>query len=162
MIYAAGNRVWRHPLAGGERQEILIRLKLQRPTPPPLLVRRVRVLDFASGGFGPETSLFIEHGRIRWMGSEDRHTLPRETAILDAGGRFAMPGLFDMHVHAEAVNPANQKAFLAYGVTSVRDTGGWLPWLNALEDRSEATSEPLPRYFYAGDIFRDRGGALQI
>ncbi|MFQ5927987.1 MAG: hypothetical protein ACE5MH_11200, partial [Terriglobia bacterium] len=56
VIYAAGNRVWRHPLAGGEREEIPIRLEFKKPTPPPLLVRRVRVLDFASGGFGPETS----------------------------------------------------------------------------------------------------------
>ncbi len=162
VIYAAGNRIWRHPLAGGDREEIPIWLDLHRPTPPPLLVRRVRVLDFAAGGFGPETSLFIERGRIRWIGSERGRRLPRETVILDAGGRFAIPGLFDMHVHADAVNPANQKAFLAYGVTSVRDTGGWLPWLNALEDRSEATSEPLPRYFYAGDIFHGGSGIAVI
>jgi Tol biopolymer transport system component/imidazolonepropionase-like amidohydrolase len=169
LIYAAGNRVWRHPLAGGEREEIPIRLELPRPTPPPLLVRRVRMLDFppqagppradAAGAFGPESSLFIEQGRIRWIGSERGRRLPRETLILDAGGRFAIPGLFDMHVHTGF---RWQAAMLAYGVTSVRDTGGWLALLNALADRGETTSEPVPRYFYAGDIFRDRGEALQI
>ncbi|MEE8607733.1 MAG: amidohydrolase family protein [Nitrospiraceae bacterium] len=175
LIYAAGNRVWRHPLAGGpssvardgerksnhEREEIPIRLELPRPTPPPVLVRRVRVLDFETGAFGPETSLFIEQGRIRWIGSERGRRLPRETLILDAGGRFAIPGLFDMHVHT-GFRQQQQAAMLAYGVTSVRDTGGWLALLNALADRGETTSEPVPRYFYAGDIFRDRGGALQI
>ena len=35
VIYAAGNRVWRHPLDGREREEIPIRLALPRPTPPP-------------------------------------------------------------------------------------------------------------------------------
>ena len=150
VIYAAGNRVWRHPLAGGEREEIPIRLELQRPTPPPVLLRRVRVLDFAEGDFGPETSLFIEQGRIRWMGSEHDHELPQETVVLDAGGRFAMPGLFDMHVHARG----DQVAFVAYGVTSVRDVGAVLAWLNALADRSEATNQPVPRYFFAGDILQ--------
>ena len=70
VIYAAGDRVWRQPLGGGERKEIPIRLELPRPTPPPALLRRVRVLDFppkadATGGFGAESSLFIEQGRIR-------------------------------------------------------------------------------------------------
>ncbi|MFQ5927131.1 MAG: amidohydrolase family protein, partial [Terriglobia bacterium] len=162
VIYAAGNRVWQHPIAGGEREEIPIRLELPRPTPPPMLVRRVRVLDFASGGFGVETSMFIEQGRIRWMGSERGRELPRETVTLDAEGRFAIPGLFDMHVHTGF---RRQAALLAYGVTSVRDTGGWLPGLNAVADRSQATNQPVPRYFFAGDIFhsaKSGWGALSL
>jgi imidazolonepropionase-like amidohydrolase/Tol biopolymer transport system component len=165
VIYAAGNRVWRHPLAGGEREEIPIRLELPRPTPPPVLLRRVRVLDFPSGGFGPETSLYIEQGRIRWIGSERARQLPPETLIVDAGGRFAIPGLFDMHVHASegwTHRDLTLRAFLAYGVTSARDVGSGLRWLNALADRSEATSEPVPRYFYAGDIFHAEWGSLRI
>ncbi|MFB3111485.1 MAG: amidohydrolase family protein, partial [Gemmatimonadales bacterium] len=150
VIYAAGNRVWRHPLAGGEREEIPIRLELERPTPPPLLVRRVRLLAFDAGGFGPETSLFIEQGRIVWVGSERGRQLPRETINLDAGGRFAIPGLFDLHLHQTWSHP---EVFLAYGVTSVRDLGSGLSWMNTLADRTEATSEPLPRYFFSGSTF---------
>ncbi|MEE8199799.1 MAG: amidohydrolase family protein, partial [Candidatus Acidoferrales bacterium] len=153
LIYAAGNRVWRHPISGGEREEIPIRLELPRPTPPPLLVRRVRVLDFAAGGFGVETSMFIEEGRIRWMGSERGRELPRETVILDAGGRYAIPGLFDMHAHTQYIRAGDEEPFLAYGVTSVRNPGGWLPGLNAVADRSQATNQPVPRYFFAGGIF---------
>ena len=152
VIYSAGNRVWQHPVAGGEREEIPIRLELPRPTPPPLLLRRVRVLDFASGGFGRETSLYIEQGRIRWMGSERGRQLSRETVTVDAGGRFAIPGLFDLHVH-NYIEGINQQAFLAYGVTSVRDAGAWLPWLGALADRGEATRDPVPRYFFSGAFF---------
>lgn len=165
VIYSAGNRVWRRPLAGGEREEIPIRLKLERPTPPPLLLRRLRVLDFKAGGFGPETSVFIEHGRIRWIGSERGRTLPRGTVILDAGGRFAIPGLFDLHVHS-GINFQDQAAFLPYGITSVRDVGGLLKSLTALADRSEATGDPVPRYFFSGPIFSGleplRDGVSQI
>ncbi len=56
-------------------------------------------------------------------GSERDHELPQETVVLDAGGRFAIPGLFDMHGHAVGFFEAKQEAFLAYGVTSVRDVG---------------------------------------
>jgi imidazolonepropionase-like amidohydrolase len=136
-------------------------LELPRPTPPPLLVQRVRVLDFppkagpadAAGGFGPETSLFIEQGRIRWMGSERGRELPRKTAIIDAGGRFAIPGLFDMHQHTQHIGAGDQEPFLAYGVTAVRNPGDWLPGLNAVADRSQATNQPVPRYFFAGAAF---------
>ena len=160
LVYAVGNRVWRQPLGGGKRQEMPIRLELKRPMPPPLLLRRVRVLDFppkagsprvdAAGGFGPETSLYIDQGRIRWIGSERGRELPRETVILDAGGRFAIPGLFNLHVHGQE---APQDVFLAYGITSLRDVGGWLAWLNALADRGESTNDPVPRYFFAGELF---------
>ncbi len=157
VIYATGNRVWRHSLAGGEREEIPIRLELPHPTPPPVLVRRVRVLDFAAGGFGAETSLFIEQGRIRWMGSERGRELPRETVIVEGGGRFAIPGLFDMHVHATVTRAPLQVPWLAYGVTSVRDLNGGLPGLHAMADRGEATNEPVPRYFFAGNSFHGGG-----
>ncbi|UCC84720.1 MAG: PD40 domain-containing protein [Gemmatimonadota bacterium] len=153
VIYATGNQVWRHSLAGGEREEIPIRLELPRPTPPPVLVRGVRVLDFAAGGFGAETSLFIEQGRIRWIGPERGRRLPRETVIVEGGGRYAIPGLFDMHVHATMTRAPLQVAWLAYGVTSVRDLNGGLPWLHAMADRSEATNQPVPRYFFAGNSF---------
>ncbi|MGI8783114.1 MAG: amidohydrolase family protein [Acidobacteriota bacterium] len=161
LTYAVGNRVWRHPLAGGERQEISIRLELHRPTPPPLLLRRVHVLDFPpqtdpaqrdkAGGFGPETSIFIERGRIRWIGSEEGRKFPRDTVILDAGGRFAIPGLFDMHVHG---TEGNTEALLAYGVTSVRDVAGYFHLLSSQADRGEASSDPMPRYFFSGEAFR--------
>ena len=154
VIYAAGNRVWRHPLAGSERAEIPLRLDLRRPRPPPLLLRRVRVLDFATGGFGPETSLLIEEGRIRWIGPESGRAIPPSAVVIDAAGRYAIPGLFDLHVHAAWANhEANPDAFIAYGITSVRDTGGRLDLLNTLSDRGDLTADPLPRYFFSGEIF---------
>jgi imidazolonepropionase-like amidohydrolase len=154
VIYAAGNHVWKHPLAGSEREEIPLRLDLRRPQPPPLLIRRVRVLDLATGGFGPETSLLIEGGRIRWISPESGRAIPPAAVVIDAAGRFAVPGLFDLHVHAAWANhEANPDAFIAYGITSVRDTGGRLDLLNTLSDRGDLTTDPLPRYFFSGEIF---------
>ena len=147
LIYSAGNRVWRQPVNGGSRQEIPVRLILERPLPPPLLLRHVRVLDFDAVGFSRATSVFIERGRMEWIGSEQ--DLPPETVIVDADGRFAIPGLFDLHVHTP-LGGASEDAYLGYGITSIRDVGGWLAWLNALADRSEASGDPVPRYFFSG------------
>ncbi len=59
-----------------------------------------------------------------------------------------------MHVHTyNHATLGNQLAFLAYGITSIRVTGSELGWLNAMVDRSEMTAEPLPRYFFSGEIF---------
>jgi len=151
LIYSAGSRVWLHPLAGGERKEIPIRVEVQRIIPPPLLLRRVRVMDFETGAFSRETSLFLEQGRISWIGSERGRRLPRDSMITDAGGRFAIPGLFDLHTHHRA-GFLEGAPFIAYGITSVRDVGSSLQLLNPLADRSDVSSDPLPHYFYSGDL----------
>lgn len=154
VIYSAGGRVWRQPLGAGRRIELPVRLAMPRAAAPPLLITRVRVLDFARSGFTDETSIFVEDGRIRWIGSEQGRRLPANTVRLEGGGRYAIPGLFDAHVHSGWSNQqANEDAFIAFGVTSVRDTGSTLDVMTALADRGNLTPLPAPRYFYSGEIF---------
>lgn len=150
LIYSFGNRVWSYSLESGVQEEIPVRLELQRPDPAPLLMKRVKILDFTEGGFGREVSLFIEQGRIRWIGSEQEHEIPPGTVAIDAKGRFAIPGLFDMHMHS---HEWPQESFIAYGVTSVRDVGSRLPSICSKADQEESSTKPMPRYFYTGDIF---------
>jgi imidazolonepropionase-like amidohydrolase/Tol biopolymer transport system component len=153
ILYSAGNRVWRQAVAGGDRVEVPIRLTLQRPVPAPLLVRRVRVLDFEAGRFGEEASMMIQDGKIQWIGSEQGHEIPKNATTLDGGGRFAIPGLNDVHVHSAWANQmADADVFIAFGNTSVRDVGASLDMLNALRDRSESTLLPVPRYWFSGEI----------
>ena len=148
LIYAVGGHVWRHPLEDGEPEAIPVQLELTRAKPPPVLLRRVRLLDFGAGEFGPETSLFIDQGRIRWVGPEPDRPLPSGTVTIDASGRFAIPGLFDMHAHVSHRWVTVLEGFLANGITSVRMLGAWHTWQRALVDRSETTSDPAPRYFW--------------
>ncbi len=164
LIFSAGNNVWRQPVTNGERKQIPVRLELPRPTPKPLLLRAVRGLDFESGAFGPPTNMLVEQGRISWIGSESGRKVPSDAEIVDCSGRFAIPGLFDFHVHAGG---ANQASLVAYGVTSARDVGGSIAGLNALKDRSESGGLPVPRYFVSGEIFEGENptwgdGFLQI
>jgi len=164
VIYAVGPRVWVQPLAGKPRHELTVRLVLPAAVPPTLLVERVRLLDFDAGGFGAETSLLLQGGRIARLGDAAARNVPPGAQVLDAHGRYAIPGLFDFHAHTGDGNP---EAYIGYGITSVRDTGYNLDQLTALEDRSEHTGAALPRYFYAGELFEgerpywgDRGSLL--
>ena len=177
-------RVWKIVLSDGRREPVSFtaRVKLeiqdpviprkpdlpaagssvQRPTPPPVLVRRVRVLDYTARGFRQESSLYIEQGRIRWIGAERGRNIPRGAVIVDAGGRYAIPGLFDMHVHT-GVTGAEQAAFVAYGVTSVRDVGSPLARPIVLSDRRGSNVEVRPRFFVAGDMLQGgRGYAVKL
>jgi Tol biopolymer transport system component/imidazolonepropionase-like amidohydrolase len=154
VLYTSGGRVWRQPLGGGGRTEVPVRLSMPPSSRPPVLVTRVRVLELEQGRFTGETAIFVEDGRIRWIGSEQGRRVPADAVRIDAGGRFAIPGLFDAHVHSGWSNQqANEDAFIAFGVTSVRDTGSTLDVMTALADRGALTALPAPRYFYSGEIF---------
>lgn len=154
IVYAANGRLYRQRLGERKAHELPVEVTVTRQVAPPLLLSRVRVLDLDAGKFSDETSMFIENGRIGWIGDESGHTLPAGTVRVDAAGRHAIPGLIDSHVHSAWANAqANEDAFIAFGVTTIRDTGGQADVLAALRDRSETTLLPAPRYFYSGEIF---------
>jgi Tol biopolymer transport system component len=159
LVYAADGQIWKHFLEDDRRQEVPIQLVVDREVAPPLLLRRVRVLDFSSGTFGPEVSVFVDGGRISWIDSQGDRGVPPETRALDAEGQYAIPGWIDVHNHAEGPyfgEDANQAAHIAYGVTTVRDMGEPLEWAAALAERSSLTSSPIPRYIYPGDMLQGR------
>lgn len=81
----------------------------------------------------PDQTVLVRNGRIVAIG--DRATVLSGTAdrIVRGGGRYLMPGLSDMHVHAWS--PADALQFLAYGVTTVRNMWGsdlQLVWRDAI------------------------------
>jgi imidazolonepropionase-like amidohydrolase len=112
------------------------------------------VLDLQSGKFGDEASMLIDQGRIRWIGSENGRSIPANTVRINGAGRYAIPGIMDSHTHTAWSNQQiTEDSLIAYGVTSVRDTGSRLDVINALRNRGDSTKLPIPRYFASGDIF---------
>ena len=144
-----GANPWRAELHGNPRA-----VDATPAVAPPLLMSHVRVLDAKAGKFSADESMLIEKGRVRWSGAESGHQIPANAVRLDGGGRFAVPGLADSHVHTAWSNEQiTEDSLIAYGVTSVRDTGSRLDLINALKDRGDTTLLPVPRYFASGDIF---------
>ena len=64
--------------------------------------------------------IVIEDGHIRQIGSGGE--IPPGAQVLNASGKYIIPGLIDFHVHYGM--PWLHRLYLANGVTSVRDLGG--------------------------------------
>lgn len=158
IVYVAGNKLWRQSLDDGARTEIPIRFQEDLATPPPVLIEKVRVLDFSTGGFGSVTSILLQNGRIAWVGSAADRKLPAGTVTVDGSGRFAIPGLFDTHGHQGGCGFA---PYISYGVTSVRNMGNRLELQNAHADRGDFTGDAVSRCFYAGRILEGLQGRAE-
>ncbi|OQY92163.1 MAG: hypothetical protein B6D37_15265 [Sphingobacteriales bacterium UTBCD1] len=154
IVYSEGTKVWKKSLAGGAAMEIPVHLKIPKSVAAPVLISNIHVLDFNSGKFSDKTSVFIENGKISWIGSESGKQLPQNTDKIEGNGRYAIPGLMDSHIHSAWANQQiTEDRFIAYGVTSIRDVGSRLDIINSLKDRGEVTGLPIPHYFASGDIF---------
>jgi imidazolonepropionase-like amidohydrolase/Tol biopolymer transport system component len=158
IIYSEKNKVFLYLLAANKSKEISVRLNVKNPVQKPILLQNVHLLNNEIGAFSKSTDLLIKNNRISRIGS-DEFNLPKDVEIIDAKGRFVIPGLIDSHIHVEApwwYQDVDQTAYIAYGVTTVRDMGESLSWVKSLADRSKLTNTPIPRYAYSGNLFQGK------
>lgn len=69
-------------------------------------------------------TIVIESGRIVEIGKTGRVKVPASAQIVDATGKFLIPGLWDMHAHSTGAQITREIFFpleIANGVTGVRD-----------------------------------------
>jgi hypothetical protein len=99
-----------------------------------VVIENVTVVDVASGTVRPHLSAVIEGERIVAVGPQGSLRVPLNARVVDGTGRYLSPGLWDMRVQLR--NPDRQlPAFLAFGVTGIRDPGG--DYTQAAETRLE-------------------------
>lgn len=154
MVFSDGTRVWKKLLNHVGEKEIAVHLSLTRQSPVPTLITNIHVLDFNSGKFSDATSMYLEDGRIVWIGSVRGRKLPPHTLRINGDGRYAIPGIMDSHIHSAWHNQQiTEDRLVAYGVTSIRDVGSRLDLINSLKERGAVTNLPIPRYFASGEIF---------
>ncbi|MCC6988349.1 MAG: amidohydrolase family protein [Acidobacteria bacterium] len=124
-------------------------------TPADLALTGVTVVDVASGTLTPGRTIVVTGDRIVAVGDSAAGFAPART--VDATGRFAMPGLWDMHVHfggGEALIAENRNLlplYVAHGITTVRDAAGDLS-PSVLEWRAAVAAGTLqgPSIFTSG------------
>jgi len=75
--------------------------------------------------------IIIEKGKILAAGAEGTVTIPAGARIIHAEGKTILPGLWDMHAHFEQAEWG--PAYLAAGVTTVRDCGNEFNYINAVK-----------------------------
>jgi len=92
--------------------------------------------------------VWVRNGRIAGVGPRGRVTLPQDIRVIDVRGATIIPGLIDMHAHASQIEWA--PAYLAAGVTSIRDMGGEALFLSAFRNEIASGRGLGPRVELAG------------
>ena len=97
-----------------------------------------------------DQTVIVVGGRITATGPSATTPVPRGARIVDAKGRYLMPGLADMHVHLYA--PQELTLYVVNGVTTVFDLNGrpvYLDW----RDRIARGDLLGPTIYSAGPTF---------
>jgi imidazolonepropionase-like amidohydrolase len=107
-------------------------LSAQEQTPAkakPLALTHVTIIDPSGAPVRADMSIIIAGGRIQALGRSRRLRLPKTATVIDAAGKFLIPGLWDMHTHignGEFDRSGYLRLFLANGVTGIRVMRGEL------------------------------------
>lgn len=90
------------------------------------------VVDGLQDATQKDMTVIIENGRITSIGSSPEITIPDNAKIIDVSGKTLIPGMWDMHAHSNQVQWG--PAYLAGGVTTIRDNGNELEFATAFRD----------------------------
>ncbi|MCC6319052.1 MAG: amidohydrolase family protein [Gemmatimonadaceae bacterium] len=117
-------------------------------------ISNASVVDVESGRVTPARTLVIEGNRIRLIGAAGRVTIPDGATRVDGTGRYVIPGLWDMHVHATGflIDRLFLPTLVANGVTGVRDMFGRLAWYDSARAAAGRGSLVMPRLVGSGHI----------
>jgi Tol biopolymer transport system component/imidazolonepropionase-like amidohydrolase len=114
-----------------------------------IVVHAGRLVDGKSATAHTDMDVIVEGNRIRRV---EPHAAALHTGeVVDASGLTVMPGLIEFHSHLQKdMGSAHGRAWLAFGITTVRSPGG-TPY-EAVEDREavDAGVRPGPRVYTAG------------
>jgi imidazolonepropionase-like amidohydrolase len=102
----------------------------------------------------PDATVIVRGDRIVAVGPRDSLEVG-DAEVIDGSGRWLIPGLWDMHVHAlfdPALVDRLLALFVANGVTGIRDMGGRLDVLDDVRARVRTGALLAPRIVAAGPI----------
>jgi hypothetical protein len=134
-----------------------------------IILKGATVIDGTDDLPRPNTTIVIDGSRIAALSSNaTAHSDFRSFAaknIIDLTGKYIIPGLFDMHAHVANVlnNSYNQSEseatlsmLLAYGVTTIRNTGG--PTEQSVDLKKNVSEGKIigPQIFTAGRLLNTK------
>lgn len=136
-------------------------------------IRGAAVWNSVREVFLPDRTVLIEGDRIKAVTPASK-AIPHGSRLIEAHGKYLIPGLIDAHVHvvhvldfAQVTGEEVMPLYLAYGVTSLRDTGDFVAAEKLISRYVNAHPETCPRLFMCSPLIdgdppyhRDVGFAL--
>ena len=127
-----------------------------------LAITDVRIIDGNGGAPIEHGAIVLDGRRIEAVGSQSEVTVPAGAKRINGGGKTALPGLADMHVHLLGGTNGVGLDILGYqkylnallyaGVTTVMDTGNVVPFILQLRAEVQAGRVLGPRIYCVGPL----------
>jgi imidazolonepropionase-like amidohydrolase len=127
----------------------------KRPTHP-VAIEHVRLFDSEQASIREDQTIVVTGDHFTAVGPATSIQLPPDTDKIDGTGKTILPGMFDMHAHAQAGDGILN---IASGVTAVRDMGNDIDQLKHLQDQWQNGTAIGPRVWKSG--FIDGHGPFQ-
>ena len=137
-----------------------------------LVLTNCNLIDCVAPDPRPQSSVIIEAGRIAEVLDGQRSPDTRDARVIDLGGAYLLPGLWDVHIHPEYPIPPGQtvaeqtalfgqdlmRGLTEAGVVGVR-TGGAAHFMDVAWKRTFDSGQVAgPRVFAAGQFLTTTGG----
>jgi imidazolonepropionase-like amidohydrolase len=115
----------------------------------PLAIEHVRLFDSEQAVMREDQTVVVSGDRFVAVGPASSVHVPADAERIDGTGKTILPGLFDMHAHAAALDGIMN---IASGVTTVRDMGNDIDQLKSLQDQWQNGTAIGPRIWKSGFI----------
>lgn len=112
------------------------------------VIRGATVIDCTGRSPIKDAVVVMEGDKIKAVGSKRNVRLPRGARVIDASGKYVIPGLIDMHVH---YREWQGELFVAHGVTAVKDLGNPVEWISELSKMQSEGRLRGPKILYVGN-----------
>ncbi|MDQ3907568.1 MAG: amidohydrolase family protein [Acidobacteriota bacterium] len=120
----------------------------------PLVLTHAIVIDMTGAKPKPDMTVFIVGNRIAAIGRTGKIRVPRGAQVINATGKYLIPGLWDMHVHLGDEDFDKNfylRLFIANGVTGVRIMEG-APEYHLWRKEAESGNLLAPRMVIASQM----------
>jgi imidazolonepropionase-like amidohydrolase len=125
-------------------------MKTDVATGKPLCIVGGKIVDVATGNYTEHSTITIDNGLIKDIRPSNEVKIPAGATVIHADGKTIVPGLWDMHAHFEQAEWG--PAYLAAGVTTVRDCGNEFGYINAIKQAIDVHKGIGPFIIKAGII----------
>jgi imidazolonepropionase-like amidohydrolase len=137
-----------------------------KPTEKVFVFTNVNIVDTRGGPLQEHVTVVVKSGRITGIAPIGLIEESRNTIVINASGKYLIPGLWDMHVHSAFNDPVwDEKTiyplYIANGITGVRDMGGVLESLEQRRQHIERGEILGPRIIFAGPFLAGGKGDSQ-
>jgi imidazolonepropionase-like amidohydrolase len=119
-------------------------------------ITRVNIIQPANKKILRDQTVYIEGDKIKYVGKSSQVVLPNTATVMDAKGKYLMPGLAEMHAHIPVPDSSGDAIvlsqtlflYLANGVTTIRGMLGQPFHLNIMEALNQKNIELYPPHIY--------------